>query len=82
MSAATLVAASPAASARLIADVVAAHGRKPERAPVVDRLGEALGPEFAERLVGMLSKDALGRLDVGLTPEFVQRLAALAREAA
>lgn len=80
--AATLIAASPAATARLIEGVAAAHGRKPERRPVVERLGEALGEEFAERLVGMLSKDALDRLDAGLTPEFTERLAALAREAA
>jgi hypothetical protein len=79
MSVATLVAASPSSSARLLADVAVVHGRGPNE-PVVDRLSVALGREFAEALVAELSSDALGRLDAGLTPEFVKRLATLASE--
>ena len=80
MSVATLVAASPSSSARLLADV---RGRTSnERESVVDRLSVALGREFAERLVAELSTDALDRLDAGLTQAFVDRLASLASEAA
>jgi hypothetical protein len=83
VSVATLVAAKPSSTARLLADVAEVHGRaSTEHEPVVDRLSVALGREFAERLVAELSNDALGRLDAGLTPEFVDRLAALASEAA
>jgi hypothetical protein len=83
MSVATLVAANPSSSARLLADVAEVHGRGAnDHEPVVDRLSVALGPEFAERLVAELSSDALGRLDAGLTPAFVDRLASLASEAA
>ena len=79
----TLVAAAPASSARLLADVADLHGRKrKDRAPVVERLAAALGAELAERLVAELSQQALGRLDAGLTREFVDRLAALSRESA
>jgi hypothetical protein len=81
MSAATLVAANPSSSARLLADV---HGRRVsnEHESVVDRLAVALGRDFAERLVAELSTDALDRLDAGLTQAFVDRLASLASEAA
>jgi len=83
MSAASLMTSAPSSSARLLADVAAAHGRDPkDREPVVDRLAAALGSEFAERLVAALSREALDRLDAGLTPDFAARLAALAREAA
>lgn len=83
MSVATLVAANPSSSARLLADVAEADEHEPNgRKPVVDRLAVALGREFAERLVAELSSDALGRLDAGLSPAFVDRLASLASEAA
>ena len=78
--AASLVAAAPSSSARLLADV--GEPRAKPREPVVDRLAAALGREFAERLVAALSKDALDRLDHGLSAEFAERLAALAKEAA
>jgi hypothetical protein len=77
MSSARLMTAASTSTARLAADVAAVHGLQTSRAPVVDRLAEALGREFAERVVAMLSKDALNRLDLGLTPGFVDRLAVL-----
>ena len=83
MSVATLVAANPSSTARLLADVVEVHGRATAaREPVVDRLSVALGRELAEQLVAELSSDALTRLDAGLTPAFVDRLTSLASEAA
>ena len=82
-SAASLMKAAPAASARLLADVADVHGRETkDQELVVDRLAAALGREFAERLVVALSKDALDVLDAGLTRDFARRLTALAREAA
>ncbi len=77
MGSASLVTAASPSAARLAAHVAAVHGRETSRAPVVDRLAEALGREFAERVVAMLSSDALNRLDLGLTPRFADRLAAL-----
>jgi hypothetical protein len=83
MSVATLVAANPSSSARLLADLAEGHGRPSgDHQPVVDRLSVALGREFAERLVAELSQDALGRLDAGLSPAFVDRLTELASDAA
>jgi hypothetical protein len=79
MSVATLVAANPSSTARLLADVSEDQGG---REPVVDRLAGALGRELAEQLVAELSNDALSRLDAGLTPAFVDRLAELTSEAA
>jgi len=82
MSVATLVAANPSSSARLLADVHEVDGRGPDgREPVVDRLAVALGRDLAEQLVAELTSDALGRLDAGLTPAFVDRLTALASDA-
>ena len=69
-------AASPS-TARLAAHIAAVHGHATPRAPVVDRLADALGRDFAERVVAMLSADALDRLDLGLTPRFADRLAKL-----
>ncbi len=82
MSVATLVAANPSSTARLLADVAEVDGRQPDdRKPVVDRLAVALGRDLADQLVAELSSDALGRLDAGLTPAFVDRLATLASDA-
>lgn len=75
--AATLMANGCSSRQRLFADVLDV-----DREPVTERLASALGREFAERLVGALSDDALGRLDAALGREFLERLAILAREAA
>jgi hypothetical protein len=69
---------APAASPRLLADV-----QEPQelgsnaRRPALERLEDALGREFADRLVAALSKEALGRLEAALSPEFAERLAAV-----
>lgn len=77
MSSASSSTAASTSTARLAEHVAAVHGRETSRDPVIDRLAEALGREFAERVLTMLSTEALKRLDVGLTPAFVGRLAAL-----
>jgi hypothetical protein len=56
MSAAVLMQVAPEASTRILADVSALAA--PERAPkepALDRLEQALGREFADRLVAALS---------------------------
>ena len=56
MGTAVLTQAAPGASSRLLADVKALDGRAPKRAPALIRLEEALGRDFAERLVTALSE--------------------------
>jgi hypothetical protein len=81
MSAATLMAVESAASPRLLADVEVPDGEGgDDRGSPLERLEEALGRDFADRLVAALSEDALGRLTAALTPDFADRLAELARE--
>ncbi|MGH3111776.1 MAG: hypothetical protein ACRDQT_12760 [Gaiellaceae bacterium] len=59
MSADVIAQAPPSASIRLLADVRALDGRAvDERAPALVRLEEALGREFADRLVSALSERA------------------------
>jgi hypothetical protein len=56
MSAAVLTNAAPAQSTRLLADVNALGGQDDEpREPALIRLEEALGRDFADRLVAALS---------------------------
>lgn len=55
MSAAALTNAAPAGSLRLLADVKAL-GLDGKREPALQRLEEALGREFADRLVAALSE--------------------------
>lgn len=76
MSAATLMDIAPAASMRLLADVIAHGSDSGDREPAFDRLQAALGREFAERLVAALSKEALDRLEAALSRDFADRLAA------
>ena len=81
--AAQLVDISTARSDRLLGDVADFDGGSGEsRAPVVDRLADALGRDLAERVVGMLSKEAAEWIDAALTPAFARRIAALADESA
>jgi hypothetical protein len=82
MSAARLMEIAPASSPRLLADVKELHGRGPDdRRPALVRLEEALGRDFADRLVAALSQEALDRLEAALSPQFAARLAAaLAKE--
>jgi hypothetical protein len=81
ISAATLIAARSARSARLLADVESPHGRdRDEQEPALDRLAAALGRDFADRLVAALSKEALDRLEATLSREFTDRIAKLANE--
>jgi hypothetical protein len=58
MSAAVLTNAAPAASTRLLADVNALGGQDDAREPALIRLEEALGRDFADRLVAALSNEA------------------------
>jgi hypothetical protein len=56
MSAAALTKAAPAASSRLLADVNAlARTGASKRVPALTRLEEAIGREFADRLVAALA---------------------------
>ncbi len=57
MSAAVLTKVAPAGSSRLLADVEALHGRDEKREPALHRLEEALGRDFADRLVAALSTE-------------------------
>lgn len=55
MSAAATKAAATAGSSRLLADVKAFEPQDVKREPALSRLEEALGREFADRLVAALS---------------------------
>ena len=56
MSAALLVQVAPAGSQRLLADVRAFGGKRPDaKAPALARLEDQLGRELADRLVTALS---------------------------
>ena len=57
MSAAVLIQAAPEASTRILADVsaLAAPDRAPKE-PALERLEQAIGREFADRLVAALSE--------------------------
>jgi hypothetical protein len=60
MTAGALVEVAPAASQRLLADVLALDGpdeRDVKRAPALARLEAALGREFTDRLVAALSSE-------------------------
>jgi hypothetical protein len=59
MSAAVLMKVAPAASTRILADVsaLAAPDRAPKE-PALERLEQALGREFADRLVAALSEQS------------------------
>jgi hypothetical protein len=59
MSAAVLMDVAPAASTRILADVsaLAAPDRAPKE-PALERLEQALGREFADRLVAALSEQS------------------------
>jgi hypothetical protein len=57
MSAAVLIQVAPAASTRILADVSALAAPKPvPREPALERLEQAIGREFADRLVAALSE--------------------------
>jgi predicted secreted protein len=57
MSAAVLIQVAPAASTRILADVSALAAPRPvPREPALERLEQALGREFADRLVAALSE--------------------------
>jgi hypothetical protein len=55
MTAAVLAQVAPAGSLRLLADVKALGGEGEERAPALIRLEQAVGRDFADRLVVALS---------------------------
>ncbi len=55
MSAAALTKAPAASSPRLLADVKALDERDAKREPALSRLEDALGRDFADRLVSALS---------------------------
>jgi hypothetical protein len=55
MSAAASTKAAAAGSPRLLADVKAFDGQDEKREPALTRLEEALGRDFADRLVAALS---------------------------
>jgi hypothetical protein len=59
MSAAVLMEVAPTASTRILADVsaLAAPDRAPKE-PALERLEQALGREFADRLVAALSEQS------------------------
>jgi hypothetical protein len=61
MSAAVLIQDAPAASTRILADVsaFAAPDRAPKE-PALDRLEQAIGRDFADRLVAALSEQQSG----------------------
>ena len=57
MSAAVLIKVAPAASTRILADVSAlAAPEPPQKEPALERLEQAIGREFADRLVAALSQ--------------------------
>ena len=58
MTATVLAQVAPSGSLRLLADVKALGGEGDERAPALIRLEQALGRDFADRLVGALSESA------------------------
>jgi hypothetical protein len=58
MTAAVLAQVAPSGSLRLLADVKAIGGEGDERAPALLRLEQALGRDFADRLVEALSESA------------------------
>ena len=57
MSAAVLIQVAPAASTRILADVSALAAPTP-REPALERLEQAIGREFADRLVAALSEQS------------------------
>jgi hypothetical protein len=72
---ARLVTITPACSARVLADLEAFDGGGGDRSSVRDRLAAALGADLAEKIVTVLSAEAIDRLDAGLTPAFANHLA-------
>jgi hypothetical protein len=56
MTATVLAQVAPLGSLRLLADVKALGGEGDERAPALSRLEQALGRDFADRLVVSLSE--------------------------
>jgi hypothetical protein len=62
MTATVLAQVAPAGSLRLLADVKALGGEGDERAPALIRLEQALGRDFADRLVVALSDSAEPRV--------------------
>ena len=58
MTATVLAQVAPSGSLRLLADVKALGGEGDERAPALIRLEQALGRDFADRLVVALSEGA------------------------
>jgi hypothetical protein len=59
MSAAVLIKAAPAASTRILADVSAlAAPERPLKEPALERLEQAIGRDFADRLVAALSEQS------------------------
>jgi antitoxin (DNA-binding transcriptional repressor) of toxin-antitoxin stability system len=56
MSAAVLIQVAPAASTRILADVSALAAHPTPREPALERLEQAIGREFADRLVAALSE--------------------------
>ena len=76
MSSAAWLEVPPAVSTRLLFDLNQFDGGGRDGRPsVFDRLADALGEDFAEKIVKALSADALDRLDAALTPAFAQHLA-------
>jgi hypothetical protein len=68
-------------SDRLLADVADFGGRRGDsRLSILDRLAQALGRDEAERIVGMLSKEAAEQIDRALTSAFARRLTTLAEK--
>ena len=60
MSAAVLIQVAPAASTRILADVSAlAAPDKAPKEPALERLEQALGRDFADRLVAALSEQSV-----------------------
>jgi hypothetical protein len=55
MSAAVLTNVAPAASTRILADVSAIAADKVRKEPALERLEQAIGRDFADRLVAALS---------------------------
>ena len=79
--AAKLTEVAAARSDRLLADVTDFGGRSGDSRPsILDTLAQALGRDEAERIVGMLSKEAAEQIDRALTSAFAQRLTTLAEE--
>jgi hypothetical protein len=55
MSAAVLTKVAPAASTRILADVSALVADRARKEPALERLEQAIGRDFADRLVAALS---------------------------